>query len=160
MTIHDEDLCIQCQLRQNFKKSIQATASKTGGNPKRRWKDKTAKYILLDKLVQASLKKILEAVYEPVFYEEMMGFRPGRSCHQALRKLNQMIEGNKTSYVLDADIKGFFNHLSHEWIVKFIEARIKDPNIIRLVKRTLKSGIIEDYHYEETEESSGQGSVS
>ena len=112
-----------------------------------------------DKLVQASLKKILEAIYEPVFYDEMMGFRPGRSCHQALRKLNQMIEGNKTSYVLDADIKGFFNHLSHEWIIQFIEARIKDPNIIRLVKRTLKSGIIEDYQYEETEEGSGQGSV-
>jgi group II intron reverse transcriptase/maturase len=116
-------------------------------------------YCYEDKLVQASLKKILEAIYEPVFYEEMMGFRPGRSCHQALRKLNQMIEGNKTSYVLDADIKGFFNHLSHEWIIQFIEARIKDPNIIRLVKRTLKSGIIEDYQYEETEEGSGQGSV-
>lgn len=116
-------------------------------------------YCYEDKLVQASIKKILEAVYEPVFYEEMMGFRPGRSCHQALRKLNQMTEGNKTSYVLDADIKGFFNHLDHEWIVRFIGARIKDPNIIRLVKRTLKSGIIEDYHYEETEEGSGQGSV-
>ena len=116
-------------------------------------------YCYEDKLVQASLKKILEAVYEPVFYDEMMGFRAGRNCHQALKKLNQMIEGNKTSYVLDADIKGFFNHLSHEWIVQFIEARIKDPNIIRLVRRTLKSGIIEDYHYEETEEGSGQGSV-
>ena len=86
----------------------------------------------------------------------MMGFRPGRSCHQALRKLNQMIEGNGTSYVLDADIKGFFIHLDHEWIVQFIEMRIKDPNIIRLVKRTLKSGIIEDYHYEETGEGSEQ----
>lgn len=116
-------------------------------------------YCYEDKLIQSSIKKILEAVYEPVFYDEMMGFRPGRSCHQALRKLNQMIEGNRTSYVLDADIKGFFNHLDHEWIVRFIEARIKDPNIIRLVKRTLKSGIIEDYHYEETEEGSGQGSV-
>ena len=116
-------------------------------------------YCYEDKLVQASLKKILEAVYEPAFYDGMMGFRPGRSCHQALRKLNQMIEGNRTSYVLDADIKGFFNHLDHEWIERFIGARIKDPNIIRLVKRTLKSGIMEDYHYEETEEGSGQGSV-
>lgn len=116
-------------------------------------------YCYEDKLVQSALKKILEAVYEPAFYDGMMGFRPGRSCHQALRKLNQMIEGNKTSYVLDADIKGFFNHLSHEWIMRFIGARIKDPNIIRLVKRTLKSGVMEDYRYEGTEEGSGQGSV-
>jgi group II intron reverse transcriptase/maturase len=61
---------------------------------------------------------------------------------------------------VDADIKSFFNHLDHEWIVKFIESRIKDPNIIRLVQRTLKAGIMEDFHFEPTEEGSGQGSVS
>lgn len=70
-----------------------------------------------------------------------------------------MIEYNKTSYILDADMKGFFNHLDHEWIIKFIESRIKDPNITRLIRRTLKSGIIEDFQYEPTEEGSGQGSV-
>ena len=114
-------------------------------------------YCYEDKLVQAALKEILEAVFEPCFYDEMMGFRPGRSCHQALQKLNVMLMRNKTSYVLDADIKSFFNHLDHEWIIKFIESKIKDPNILRLVKRTLKAGVMEDYQYNATEQGSGQG---
>ncbi len=62
-------------------------------------------------------------------------------------------------YVLDADIKSFFNHIDHEWAVRFIESRIKDPNIIRLVRRMLKAGIIENYQYEEMEEDSEQGSL-
>lgn len=116
-------------------------------------------YCYEDKLVQEALRRILEAVFEPHFYDEMMGFRPKRSCHMALRKLNGMLEKEKTNWVLDADIKGFFDHLDHEWIIKFIGSRIKDPNIIRLVRRMLKAGIIKDYRYEETEEGSGQGSV-
>lgn len=116
-------------------------------------------YCYEDKLVQEALRRVLEAVFEPHFYEEMMGFRPGRSCHMALRKLNGMLEKEKTNWVLDADIKGFFDHLNHEWIVKFIESRIKDPNIIRLIRRMLKAGIMKDYQYEETGEGSGQGSV-
>ena len=116
-------------------------------------------YCYEDKLVQEALRRILEVVFEPHFYEEMMGFRPGRSCHMALRKLNGMLEKEKTNWVLDADIKGFFDHLDHEWIVKFIESRIKDPNIIRLIRRMLKAGIMKDYQYEETGEGSGQGSV-
>lgn len=116
-------------------------------------------YCYEDKLVQEALKRVLEAVFEPHFYDEMMGFRPGRGCHGAIRKLNGMIEGNRTNYVLDADIKGFFDHIDHEWAVKFIESRIKDPNITRLVRRMLKAGILKDYQYEETEEGSGQGSV-
>lgn len=116
-------------------------------------------YCYEDKLVQAALKEILEAVFEPCFYDEMMGFRPGRSCHQALRNLNVMLMENKTNYVLDADIKSFFNHLDHGWITKFIESKIKDPNILRLVKRTLKAGVMEDYQYSATEQGSGQGSM-
>ena len=116
-------------------------------------------YCYEDKLVQEAMRRILEAVFEPLFYDEMMGFRPNRSCHKALRKLNVMIERNPTNYILDADIKGFFDHLDHDWIVKFVESRIKDPNIIRLVRRMLKAGIMKDYQYEATEEGSGQGSV-
>lgn len=116
-------------------------------------------YSYEDKLVQEALRRILEAVFEPQFYDEMMGFRPGRGCHKAIQKLNVMLEMRPTNYVLDADIKGFFDHIDHEWAIRFIESRIKDPNIIRLVRRMLKSGIIEDYQYEETEEGSGQGSV-
>lgn len=116
-------------------------------------------YCYEDKLVQEALKEILEAVFEPMFYDCMMGFRPNRSCHQALRRLNTMIERKYTNYVLDADVKGFFDHLDHEWIMKFIGAKIKDSNILRLVRRMLKAGIIENYQFEDTEEGSGQGSV-
>jgi len=116
-------------------------------------------YCYEDKLVQEALKRILEAVFEPMFYDEMMGFRPNRNCHMALRKLNVMLEKEYTNYVLDADIKGFFDHLDHEWIIRFVESRIKDPNIIRLIRVMLKAGIMKDYVFEETEEGSGQGSV-
>ena len=116
-------------------------------------------YCYEDKLVQEALKRILEAVFEPMFYDEMMGFRPNRNCHMALRKLNWMLEREYTSYVLDADIKGFFDHMDHGWIIRFVESRIKDPNIIRLIRVMLKAGIMKDYVFEETEEGSGQGSV-
>lgn len=116
-------------------------------------------YSYEDKLVQEALRRILEAVFEPHFCEEMMGFRPNRGCHEAIRKLNTMLENRPTNYVLDADIQGFFDHIDHEWAVRFIESRIKDPNITRLVRRMLKSGIMKGYRYEETEEGSGQGSV-
>lgn len=116
-------------------------------------------YCYEDKLVQEALRRILEAVFEPLFYDEMMGFRPNRGCHRAIRKLNTMLERKPTSYLLDADVKGFFQHLDHEWIIRFIESKIKDPNITRLVRRMLKAGIMNDYQFEATEEGSGQGSV-
>ena len=116
-------------------------------------------YCYEDKLVQEAIRRILEAIFEPLFYDEMMGFRPGRNCHQALRYLNVMLERRFTDYVLDADIKGFFDHLNHDWIVRFIGSKVKDPNFLRLVRRMLKAGIMEDFQYEPTEEGSGQGSV-
>jgi len=116
-------------------------------------------YCYEDKLVQEAVKRLLEAVFEPHFYDEMMGFRPNRGCHDAIKKLGVMLEKRKTDWVLDADIKGFFDHLDHEWIIKFVESRIKDPNVIRLIRRMLKSGIMKDFQFEETEEGSGQGSV-
>ena len=116
-------------------------------------------YCYEDKLVQEALRRVLEAVFEPHFYDEMMGFRPRRGCHQALRLLNTYIEKRYTGYVLDADIKSFFNNIDHEWAVKFIESKIKDPNVIRLVRRMLKAGIMEDYQFSATEAGSGQGSV-
>lgn len=70
-------------------------------------------YSYEDKLVQEALRRILEAVFEPCFYDEMMGFRPNRSCHKAIQKLNTMIQSKPVNYVLDADIKGFFDHMDH-----------------------------------------------
>ena len=99
-------------------------------------------YCYEDKLVQAALKRLLEAVFEPCFYEEMMGFRPNRGCHGALRLLNDQIGGHKTNWVLDADIRGFFDNIDHNWMMKFVESRIKDPRVLRLVTVMLKAGVV------------------
>lgn len=112
-----------------------------------------------DKLVQHALKNILEAIYEQDFMDFSYGFRPRRSMHDALKKLNEIIERGKISYVVDADIKGFFNHVDHEWLMRFLELRIGDPNILHLVRRMLKAGIQEDGEFEPTEEGTPQGSV-
>lgn len=117
-------------------------------------------YCYEDKLVQEAIKRVLEAVYEPIFYDEMMGFRPNKGCHTALRLLNDQICGQKTDWVLDADIRGFFDNMDQDWLMKFVGARIKDPRILRLVRLMLKAGIVKDLAgYEPTEQGSGQGSV-
>ena len=117
-------------------------------------------YCYEDKLVQEALKRVLEAVFEPLFYDEMMGFRPHRGCHDALRLLNYQIFEQKTSWILDADIKSFFDNIDHEWMMKFAGAKIKDPRILRLVRVMLKAGVVKDLSgYESTEQGSGQGSV-
>jgi len=112
-----------------------------------------------DKLVQDVLKDVLEAIYEQDFMDFSYGFRPRRSMHDALKRLNEIIEQGKINYVVDADIKGFFNHVDHEWLMKFLDLRIGDPNIHRLIRRMLKAGIQEDGEYEPTEEGTPQGSV-
>jgi group II intron reverse transcriptase/maturase len=117
-------------------------------------------YCYEDKLVQEAIKRVVEAVFEPCFYEEMMGFRPNRGCHDALRVLDNQIGGHKTSWVLDADIRGFFDNIDHVWMMKFVGARIKDPRVLRLIRVMLKAGVVKDMgEIEPTEQGSGQGSV-
>ncbi|HCF50235.1 MAG TPA: reverse transcriptase [Syntrophomonas sp.] len=77
-----------------------------------------------DKIVQMGLSKILTAIYEQDFLPVSYGFRPGRGCHDALRELNKTIVEGKINYVVDADIKGFFNNINHEWMNKFVALRI------------------------------------
>ncbi|NLO09001.1 MAG: group II intron reverse transcriptase/maturase [Clostridiales bacterium] len=110
-----------------------------------------------DKIVQLALKKIIEAIYEPRFLECMYGFRPSISCHDAVKKLNYLIENQRTNWIYDADIKGYFDNLSHEWIMKTLGVHIGDTNIMRLVNRFLKAGIIEDGVYEDTDDGAIQG---
>lgn len=112
-----------------------------------------------DKLVQLALKKIIEAVYEPRFLECMHGFRSNKGCHTALKALNQLIEKEYTSWVFEADVKGYFDHLNHEWIMKTVGVHIKDPNILRLIKKFLRAGIMEENVYYDTEEGAAQGSL-
>lgn len=112
-----------------------------------------------DKIVQLGLSKILQAVYEPMFLDVSYGFRPNRNCHNALKALGQAIERGNTNYIVEVDIRGFFDHVDHEWLMKFIGHRINDPNIKRLIVRFLKSGIMEDGEFKHTDEGTPQGGV-
>ncbi|WCF08372.1 group II intron reverse transcriptase/maturase [Paenibacillus thiaminolyticus] len=112
-----------------------------------------------DKLVQMALKRLLEAIYEQDFLENSYGFRPGRSMHDALKRVTYNMERGKMEHVVDADISGFFNHVNHEWLMKFLDKRIGDPNIHRLVKRMLIAGIQENGVFESSEEGTPQGSA-
>jgi group II intron reverse transcriptase/maturase len=112
-----------------------------------------------DKIVQLGLNKILQAIYEQDFLHLSYGFRPERSCHDALKALNRAIEYGRTSYIVDADIRGFFTNVNHEWLMKFLEMRVADPNIQRLIKRFLKAGVMEQGTWEPTEAGTPQGSL-
>lgn len=90
-----------------------------------------------DKMVQGALKEILEAIYEPKFKEFSFGFRPGKSCHDAIQRVNKHIMADKVSYIVDADIKGFFDNIDHDWLIRFLEHDIADKNFIRYIKRFL-----------------------
>ena len=112
---------------------------------------------LEDKMVQMALAKILEAIYEPVFLDCMYGFRPGRGCHDALRALNWVIEKKKTQWVLDADIKSYFDRIPYKKLLDCLNVKIKDPNILWLVKKYLKAGVMEEGKYSRTEQGTIQG---
>ena len=112
-----------------------------------------------DKIVQLAIVKILSAVYEQDFLDCSYGFRPGRGCHDALKILTHTIEKGKVNYIVDADIKGFFDHVDHEWLMKFLKHRITDPNLLRIVVRFLKAGVMEAGIKYETPEGTPQGGV-
>lgn len=112
-----------------------------------------------DKIVQHGINQILQAIYEQDFMECSFGFRPGRSQHDAIRALDQIIMKEPIRYVVDADIRGFFNHMDHEWMMKFLEHRIADPNLLRLIKKFLKAGIQEDGEFKPTDEGAPQGGL-
>lgn len=112
-----------------------------------------------DKLVQAGLVRILEAVYEQDFYDDSYGFRPERSCHQALRALSETVENGPINHIVEADIKGFFDHVNQEWLMKFLSHRTEDKRIQRMVKRTLKAGVLEDGTIAVSDAGTPQGGV-
>ncbi len=114
---------------------------------------------LEDKIVQHAVVTILNQIYEVGFKGFSYGFRPGRSPHQALDALAVGLERKKVNWVLDADILGFFDNLSHEWAVRFIEHRVADRRIIRLIQKWLKAGVSEDGQWSETKQGTPQGAV-
>jgi len=111
-----------------------------------------------DRLVQGAMADILTAIYEPKFYDCSYGFRAGRGCHQALEALDKILWGG-TNWVVDADIKSFFDTVDHEWLMKFLEHDIGDKNFLRYVKRFLKSGIMEEGKYYDTDTGVPQGGL-
>ncbi len=112
-----------------------------------------------DKLVQRALAKILSAIYEKDFLECSFGFRPGRSCHDALKLLDKIVNKENIHYIVDTDIKGFFDNVDHKWMMKFVEERIEDANINRLIARMLKAGIIEAGIKYDTPQGTPQGGI-
>ena len=99
---------------------------------------------LEDKLVEASVRQVLEPIYEPVFEDSSYGYRPERCAHHCLDELGRTIQQKYISYVVEADIRSFFDKVNHQWMLKFLEHRIGDPRILRLINRMLKAGIMED----------------
>lgn len=102
------------------------------------------------------MAEILNEIYEPKFLESSYGFRSNKNCHQAIRMINQTIMTRKINYILDCDIKGFFDNVDHKWLIKFLENDIQDKKFIRYIVRFLKSGYMEEMKYYETEKGTPQ----
>ncbi len=112
-----------------------------------------------DKLVQGAMADILNEIYENIFLDISYGFRPKKNCHQAVSQINWLLMTKKINYILDADIKGFFDNIDHEIMMMFLEHEIEDKNFLRYIKRFLKAGILEDYKYYESDKGTPQGGL-
>src|SRR5712675_602486 len=114
---------------------------------------------LEDKIVQRATAAVLNAIYEEDFLGFSYGFRPGRGAHDAMDALVVGIGSKKVNWILDADIRSFFDTVSQEWLIKFVEHRIGDRRIIRLIRKWLKAGVLEDGIVTVSDKGTGQGSV-
>jgi RNA-directed DNA polymerase len=99
---------------------------------------------LEDKIVQRALVEVLNAIWEEDFLGFSYGFRPGRGQHDALDALAVGIDQRQVNWILDADIAGFFDTVSHDWLIKFVELRVGDRRVVRLIRKWLKAGVAED----------------
>src|SRR6478736_1264507 len=114
---------------------------------------------LEDKIVQHAVVTILNEIYEEDFRGFSYGFRPGRSPHQALDALSVGIQRKRVNWILDADIRGFFDNMDHEWTMKFMEHRVADNRVLRLIRKWLRAGVSEDGEWSETKVGTPQGAV-
>ena len=114
---------------------------------------------LEDKIVQHAVGTVLNQIWEEDFLGFSYGFRPGRSQHDALDALYVGITRKKVNWVLDLDIRSFFDKVEHDWMVQFVEHRIGDKRIVRLIQKWLKAGVMEDGRWFETKEGTPQGAV-
>ena len=112
-----------------------------------------------DKLVQGAMADVLNEIYENIFLDFSYGFRPKKNCHQSISQINWLLMTKKVNYILDADIKGFFDNIDHDIMMMFLEHEIEDKNFLRYIRRFLKSGILEDYKYYESDKGTPQGGL-
>lgn len=110
-----------------------------------------------DKLVQLGLKHVLESIYEQDFLDCSHGFRPNKSCHTAIIALNQAVMTKPVNFVVEVDIRKFFDNVNHYWLLRCLEERIIDPNFLWIIKRFLKAGVIEDGIFIESDKGAPQG---
>ncbi len=114
---------------------------------------------VIDKVVQQGIKKILEAIYEPHFLDNSYGFRPNRNCHQALKAVYKMVMTAKVNWIIDVDIKGFFDNVDHRWMIECLNQKINDPNFRSLIIKFLKAGAIEEGRYLKIAKGTPQGGI-
>jgi len=114
---------------------------------------------LEDKVVQRALVAVLNAIYEQDFLGFSYGLRPGRNPHQALDALSVAIDKTRVNWILDADIRGFFDAVDQHWLIRFLEHRIGDERVIRLVRKWLKAGVLEHGDWHVSEKGTPQGAV-
>jgi group II intron reverse transcriptase/maturase len=110
-----------------------------------------------DRIVQASVARILSAVFEPLFVEQSYGFRPLRSAHDALRQIRSHIIAGKVMHVCEVDIRSYFDRVNHDWLRRMLRERVNDPVILRLIDKWLSAGVLKDGLFAETEEGVPQG---
>ena len=110
-----------------------------------------------DRALQRSVAQVLSAIYEQDFLPCSFGGRPGRGAHHALATLYERIAGSKVEWILGGDLKNFFGSLSHEWMLQFVEHRVRDPRLISLIRRWLKANVLEDEESRPNEQGTPQG---
>ncbi len=112
-----------------------------------------------DKLVQMMVKKILEPIYEADFLDVSFGFRPNRSCHDAINRLDKEVMTKPVNFIVEVDIRKFFDNVNHYWLLRCLEERIKDPNLLLLVRKLLKAGAVDDGVFQASDVGTPQGGV-
>jgi group II intron reverse transcriptase/maturase len=112
-----------------------------------------------DKIVQRAMAAVLNAIYEEDFLGFSYGFRPGRGAHDALDALVVAIERRRVNVIVDADIRSFFDTVSQDWLIRFVEHRVGDKRVIRLIHKWLRAGVLEDGVVRESETGTAQGAV-